>query len=60
VADRQFVAKKASGDAEETDQRTDGQDGPGLRGNTSLVRCAEGEKDNDPLPQSEEPQIAAA
>ena len=37
----------------ETDQRTDDEDSPGLRGNTSLVRCAEGEKDDDPLPQSD-------
>ena len=50
VADRQLVAEKTGGDAEETDQSTDCQRNPGLRGNTGLIRGTEREKDDDPLP----------
>jgi hypothetical protein len=53
VADRQLVAEKTGGDAEETDQRTDCQHDPGLRGSTGLIRGTEREKDDDPLPQSD-------
>jgi len=53
VADRQLVAEKTGGDTQETDQRTDCQHDPGLRGSTGLIRGTEREKDDDPLPQSD-------
>ena len=58
--DRDLVADEAGWHAEKIDHRPDRQDDPGLPGIRGLIAGAEGEEDNDPLPQSDAAQDAAA
>ena len=53
VTDRELVADQAGGDAKKTDHRSDHQNDPGLRGISGLIAGAEGEEDDNPLPQSD-------